>query len=71
MYIKKEKLVNYGYITQPDDTFVYNPATSVDTEFTSAAFQPIFNALFSLYTAFTRDNQLKDWALFINQNKLI
>jgi len=71
MYVRKEKLVNYGYIMQPDDTFVFNATTSVESEWTSAAFQPIFKALFALYTAFTRDNQLRDWALFINQNSLV
>jgi len=71
MYVRKEKLVNYGYIMQPDDTFVFNAETSVESEWTSAAFQPIFKALFALYTAYSRDNQLRDWALFINQNSLV
>lgn len=71
MFVRKEKLVNYGYIMQPDDTFVYDPATSVDTEFTSAAFEPIYKALFSLYSAYTRDNQLKEWAVFIQQNGIL
>lgn len=71
MYVRKEKLVNYGYVMQPDDTFVFNSATSVESEWTSAAFQPIFKALFALYTAYTRDMQLKDWALYLSQNNLI
>lgn len=71
MYVRKEKLVNYGYIMQPDDTFVYDEKTSTDTEFTSAAFEIIHRVLFTLYTAYTRDEQLKDWTLFINQKGLI
>lgn len=71
MYVKNEKLVQYGYDMQPDDTFVYNESKSIETEWKSAAFEPIFSALLSLYTAYTRDNNLKDWALYIKQNKLI
>jgi len=71
MYVRTEKLVSYGYTMQPDDTFVYNATASIESEWTSAAFEPIFKALFSLYSAYTRDNQLKDWALFLNQNNLV
>lgn len=71
MYVKKESLAVYGYTMQPDDTFVFNPTTSTEAGWTSAAFQPMFNALISLYTAYSRDNNLRDWAMYINQNKLI
>lgn len=71
MYVIKEPLVNYGYTMQPDDTFVYNAATSVDPLFTSAAFKPIYSALLSLYSAYTKDNNLKDWAVYINEKGLI
>jgi hypothetical protein len=71
MYVRKEGLVNYGYTMQPDDTFVYDAATSVDPLFTSAAFNPIFSALLSLYSAFTRDNSIRDWAVYINEKGLI
>lgn len=71
MYVRKEKLVNYGYIMQPDETFVYDEGSSVESEFTSAAFQQIYKAMFALYTAYTRDNQLKDWAIYISQNNLV
>lgn len=71
MYVKKEPLAVYGYIMQPDDTFVFNPSTSTEAGWTSAAFTPMFTALLSLYTAYSRDNNLRDWAMYINQNKLI
>lgn len=71
MYIKKESIAVYGYTMQPDDTFVYNPNTSTELLWTSAAFKPMFKALMFLYTAFSRDNNLRDWTLIINQNGLI
>lgn len=71
MYTKKEGLAVYGYDMQPDDTFVFNASKSTELLWTSAAFKPMFNALLALYTAYTRDNNLRDWALYINQNGLI
>lgn len=71
MYVKKEPLFVYGYTMQPDDTFVFNKDKSVESLWQSNAFTPIFNMLFSLYCAYSRDNQLKDWALYLNENKLI
>jgi hypothetical protein len=71
MYTKKEGLAVYGYDMQPDDTFVFNASKSTELLWTSAAFKPMFNALLALYTAYSRDNNLRDWALYINQNGLI
>ena len=71
VYVKKESLAVYGYTMQPDDTFVFNPNTSTEVGWDSAAFAPMFNALLMLYTAYSRDNNLKDWAAYISQNNLI
>lgn len=71
MYVRNEKLVNYGYDMQPDDTFVYNESKSTETEWNTNAFEPLFTALFAMYSAYTRDNQLRDWVAFIKQNGLV
>lgn len=71
MYTKKEGLAVYGYDMQPDDTFVFNASKSVELNWTSAAFKPMFDLLLALYTAYSRDNNLRDWALYINQNGLL
>ena len=70
-YCKKETPVRYGYITQPDDTFIFDPLASVETEFTEAAYRPIFEASLSLYTAYTRDSELRDWARIINEQGIL
>lgn len=71
MYVRQEPLGIYGYTMQPDDTFVFNEEISEEVGWQSAAFTPLFNALLMLYTAYSRDNNLKDWAAYIAQNKLI
>lgn len=71
MYVKKEGLAVYGYTMQPDDTFVFNPSTSQELLWTSAAFNPMFKALLFLYNAFTRDNNLRDWTLLLNKEGIL
>jgi hypothetical protein len=70
-YARIEKEYIYGYITQPDDTYIFNPLTSVETEWTSAAFKPFFNGLSSMYAAYTRDNTLSNWSQFLIQNGIL
>lgn len=64
-YVRQEKVYVYGYILQPDDTYVFDPATSVESEWGSNAFTPIFNAMVALYSAYSRDNDLSDWSKFL------
>lgn len=71
LFVKKEDSYNYGYDIQPDDTFVYNAAKSKESPWTSAAFEPLFKAIFALYSAYTRDNSLRDWSQIISQQGLI
>lgn len=70
LYAKSERKVVYNYIAQPDDTFLFNPVGSVDTEWSSSAFSPIFNALIALYSAYSRDPDLKDWSLILKNGIL-
>jgi len=71
MYVKKESLAVYGYTMQPDDTFVFNPATSTEALWTSAAFEPFFKAMLFLYNAYSRDNNLRDWTLLLNKEGIV
>lgn len=66
-YIKKESNCKVGYITQPDDTWVIDPSTSVEPEWDSNAFDPIFNAMMVLYSAYTRDRDLREFGLILTQ----
>lgn len=61
MYVRKERLLNYGYVSQPDDTYLYDETTTIDTEFGSNAFEMIFNACMALYSAYAKDKDLQSW----------
>ena len=71
MYVKKEKLLNYGYITQPDDTYLYDAETTVDTEFDSNAFDSIFNANMALYSAYAKDQALQNWSAILQEKGIL
>lgn len=70
-YIRNENIYRYGYIMQPDDTYIYNKDTSVESEWTSAAFKYIFSGLTSLYAAYTRNTELRDWSTVINKQGIL
>ena len=70
MYVKKEKSYVYGYITQPDDTFLFDPTTTTESEWTSASFTPIFTALMSLYSAYSKDQELGSWAQILKERNI-
>lgn len=70
-YARQEKVYRYGYIMQPDDTYILDVATSEESEWTSAAFEPIFKALSSLYAAYTRDTELRDWSLILTEKGIL
>lgn len=67
MFARKEREVRYGYITQPDDTFLYDPATSIETEFDSNAFDPIFNGIVALYSAYAKDQVMQNWSQVLSK----
>jgi len=62
MYVRQEKSYVFGYITNPDDTFFIDPDTTIDTEWTNAAYTPIYNALVTLYGVYSRDGDITNWA---------
>ena len=70
MYVRNEGIYQYGYITQPDDTYIFDPTTTVESEWESNAFEPIFKAMSALYAAFTRDPNMRDWAVILKTQGL-
>lgn len=71
MFARKERSVVYGYIMQPDDTYLYDPLTTVETEFDSSAFESIFNAMCSLYAAYAKDQEMQNWAALLSQKGIL
>lgn len=71
LYVREEKLVNYGYIMQPDDTYIFDEATSVQSEWSSAAFTALFKGITACYAAYSRDPNLQNWSQILNQANII
>ena len=69
-YLKKEKLARYSYITQPDDTFIFDAANSIEVGWEEAAFKPLFKGCLSLYSAYSRDKTISDYSQILNQANL-
>lgn len=69
-YLKKEKLYRYGYITQPDDTFIFDPATSEESIWDEAAFSLLFKGCLALYANYSRDNSISNYSQILNQSGL-
>lgn len=69
-YVRKEKQVKYGYILQPDDTFIYDVNTSEESEWENASFDKLFTGMFVLYSAYLRDNTLMDWSVLLKEKKI-
>lgn len=71
LYARQEGLYQYGYFLNPDDTFSFDASTTVESEWTSAGFQPIFTAMMALYSAYVRDNELRDWSLILSEKGIL
>lgn len=71
MYVKQEKIYNYAYISQPDDTFVIDPVNTIDTEWNNSAYSSILKGLIHLYGIYSRDKQFSDWAMALSQISLV
>lgn len=71
MYVSKETEVRYGYTTQPDDTYLYDLNTTVETQFDSNAYEPIFKAMLSLYSAYSKDQQIQNWSSLLKERGIL
>lgn len=71
MYVRQEKTYRYGYITQPDDTYIFDVNTSVESEWLSSAFTYLFKALTSLYAIYSRDPDMRDWAMILKEKEIL
>lgn len=60
-YVRRPKRYRYGYIIRPDDTYIFDPASSEESEWDDAAFQYLFKAISSLYSIYTRDGEMQGW----------
>lgn len=62
-YVRKPKEYQFGYTLNPDDTYVFNPLTSTESEWEDTALQYLIKGISSLYAIYTRDGEMRDWTL--------
>lgn len=71
MYVTNEPTYRYGYIEQPDGTYIFDESTSVESNWGSNAFTPLYKALSALYAAYSRNVTLRDWSRILNQEGIM
>lgn len=71
LYTQQEAIYQYGYIPQPDDTFLFDSATTVDSLWTNSAFKSLFKGLSHLYGIYVRDQEIKEWANLLSQIDIV
>lgn len=71
MYTVNEPTYRYGYIEQPDGTYIFDPTTSVESDWGSNAFEPLYKALTALYAAYSRNTTLRDWSMILNKQGIV
>lgn len=61
-YIRIPKTYKYGYSMNPDESYTYDPTMSgaVESEWGSNAEAYLFKGLYTLYSIFARDGELRD-----------
>jgi hypothetical protein len=66
-YLRQPKVYKYGYVMNPDDTYSFNPATTIESEWTDNAMQPLVTACTKLFSVYVRDGELKNYLLELSQ----
>ncbi len=59
-YIRQPKRYKYGYLLNPDDTYSWNPATTIESEWTENAYKNMVNGITTLFSIYVRDGELRD-----------
>lgn len=71
MYVRNEKTYRYGYISQPDDTYLFDKKTSVESEWGSNAFDYLYKGVLALYAAYASDPNLRDFSKILNEQGIL
>lgn len=69
-YLRQPKEYKYGYTVNPDDTYYYDPAKGVESEWNDSATEYLFKAVSVLYAAYMRDPEQREWAQVLKQTGL-
>jgi hypothetical protein len=69
-YIKIVPEYKYGYQMQPDETYVFDPNTTVEEPWTEVAIPYLFKAVNVLYANYCKDDSYRASALDLRDNSL-
>jgi hypothetical protein len=71
LYVKNENIYRYGYIMQPDDTYIFDKITSEESQWNNSSFEPIFKGICACYAAYSRNTELRDWSLILSEKGIL
>lgn len=71
MYTKKENLYIYKYSMNPDDTYVFNPIGSEESQWDNNAFQYLFKGCLALYSAYASDPNLSNFTQVLKNEGIL
>lgn len=66
-YIKNEGIYRFGYTTLPDDTYIWDEVTTVESQWKTNAFEYLFKGITTLYSVWCRDSTLRNWSTELKQ----
>lgn len=67
-YLRQPKAYSFGYTMNLDDTFSFDPVTTVESEWTDNAIKPLVTAITKLYGVYTRDGELNNYLQVLSQD---
>jgi hypothetical protein len=71
LYTQQEGIYQLAYLPNPDDTWNYDPKNTVDGNWNNSAFKSLFKGLCHLYSAYVRDQEIKEWSNLLSQIDIV
>ena len=67
MYTINDPTFVYGYTSQPDDSYIFNIKTSVESIWGSNAFTYLYKGVLALYGAYSADQNISNFSRVLNE----
>jgi hypothetical protein len=71
LYVKQENIYNLGYEMMPDETFIIDANSTIDTEWDNPATSSLMKGLTALYGAYSRDREFSNFANILRESNLL
>jgi hypothetical protein len=70
-YVSVPKEYRYGYTRNPDESFVFDINASIESEWGDNAVQYLFRGISTLFSVYTKNNEMRDWTNELKQIGLL